>query len=312
MGERKILTMKILNFGSLNLDYIFRVPHFVTPGETLSADSLAVFPGGKGLNQSIALARACACVFHGGCYGEGGEPLVSLLAENGVNVSLLEKADAVQGSAMICVAPDGANTIVLSAGSNACVTEEQVAAALEEFEEGDWLLLQNEINNPERLIEKAYEMGMKIILNPSPFNEKLAAADFSKLAWLIVNETEAQQVSGKTDPKEVFEIIHQQYPALSLVLTLGEEGSIAWQVQEREITVCHQAAFRVSAVDTTGAGDTFTGYYVQALMAGMPLETCMKRAAAAAALSVTKPSAAASIPSRQEVEAFLENERGRI
>ncbi len=96
------------------------------------------------------------------------------------------------------------------------------------------------------------------------------------------------------------------------MLTLGEEGSTAWQVHEQEITVCHQAAFRVSAVDTTGAGDTFTGYFVQALMAGMPLETCMKRAAAAAALSVTKPSAAASIPSRQEVEAFLENERGRI
>ncbi|MDO5110314.1 MAG: PfkB family carbohydrate kinase, partial [Erysipelotrichaceae bacterium] len=206
----------------------------------------------------------------------------------------------------------GANTIVLSAGSNACVKEEQVISALEEFESGDWLLLQNEINNPERLIEKAYEKGMKIILNPSPFNEKLEAADFSKLAWLIVNDTEAQQVSGKTDPEEVFEIIHQQYPALSLVLTLGEEGSTAWQVQEQEITVCRQAAFRVSAVDTTGAGDTFTGYFVQALMAGMPLETCMKRAAAAAALSVTKPSAAASIPSIQEVEAFLEKERGRI
>lgn len=304
--------MKILNFGSLNLDYIYRVEHFVLPGETLSADSMAVFAGGKGLNQSIALARAGACVFHGGCYGEGGEPLLKLMAESGVDVSLLKKADAPQGNAVICVTPRGENTIILSAGSNDCVDEEQITEALKEFGEGDWLLMQNEINNPERLITAAYKKGTKIILNPSPYNKKLDAADFSKLSWLIVNETEALEISGRSDPEDVWQILHQKYPALSLVMTLGAEGSAAWQVQDERIITARQPAFSVETVDTTGAGDTFTGYFVHSLTAGMRLADAMERASAAAALSVTKPSAAASIPMDQEVEAFLQKERGRI
>lgn len=300
--HRKNINMKILCFGSLNLDYVYGVDHFVMPAETLAASSLSIHPGGKGLNQSIALARAGADVYHGGCCGQGGKALRTLLENNGVNVTYLKDVDAPQGSAVIQVTPDGENCILIAAGSNACVSEGQIREALSAFEEGDYLLLQNEINNNALLVSKAHEKGMRIILNPSPYNEKLSDVDFSKLSWLFVNETEAKQITGSDDPETVWKIIHERYPSLSFLLTLGEEGSHAWKQENGTIIHHYEKALHVSVIDTTGAGDTYTGFFVSSLMKELPLDVCMKTASAAAALSVTRPGAADSIPSLEEVK----------
>lgn len=297
--------MKILNFGSLNLDYVYSVDHFVRPGETLSSTAQAVNPGGKGLNQSIALARAGARPFHAGCVGAGGESLRALLEENGVDTSNLRTVAAIQGNAVIQVVPTGENCILLFGGSNQCVTPEQVDAALERFGAGDYLLLQNEVNELPRIVEAAYARGMKIVLNPSPYDERLDAVDFGKLAWLFVNEVEAGQISGSEEPERAWAVIHERYPALSLLVTLGGEGSAAWRVAEHGVEAVRQAAFPVRSVDTTAAGDTYTGYFIGGLMEGLPLEECMRRAGMAAAISVTRQGAAPSIPTREEVEAAL-------
>lgn len=290
--------MKILNFGSLNLDYVYQVEHFVRPGETLSAVSQMVNPGGKGLNQSVALARAGAAVYHAGCLGQGGERLGALLRENGVNTEYLVPADALQGNAVIQVNRQGENCIILYGGSNQCITEAQICNTLAHFTAGDYLILQNEINCLPLIMDTAYARGMKIILNPSPCDEKLDAVDFGKVSWLLVNEVEAEQLSGSNQPEKAWEQLRRRYPELSLLVTLGGEGSIAFTAAE----TVRQAAFPAQVADTTAAGDTYTGYFIAGLAEGRPLAECMRRASIAAGISVARTGAAGSIPAREEVE----------
>ena len=295
--------MKALNFGSLNLDYVYQVDHFVGPGETLSALSQSVNPGGKGLNQSVALARAGAPVYHGGCVGAGGELLAALLEKNGVDTRFLRRVEAIQGNAMIQVAPSGENCILLFGGSNQQVSRAQIEEALSQFGPGDYLVLQNYINNLPLMVELAHDRGMILALNPNPYNDRLTGVDFAKLSWLLVNEVEAEQISGSGEPQAAWEAVHSRWPGVSLVVTLGKRGSVAFPAGGGEPVF--QPAFPAKAVDTTGAGDTFTGYFLAGLMEARPLPECMVRASLAAALSVARPGAADSIPTREELEIEL-------
>ncbi len=322
--------MKALVFGSLNLDIVYAVDHFVQPGETQSALSQRTNPGGKGLNQAIALARAGAPTCFAGCLGVSGDRLKHTLSENGVDVTWLARVDTAQGSAVIQVTPAGENGILLFEGSNGCISFEQVEQTLDAFDSGDWLILQNEINLLPQIVDAAYERGMHIVLNPSPYNEKLSPVDFRKLDWILVNEVEAAQIARSeaadpkttqnprtdaanpktaqiapadtADPEAVFHIIHGMYPKASVLITLGREGSMAFQVTESGVETHRQPAVRVQAVDTTAAGDTFTGYFISGLMRNQPLADCMRDAGMASAIAVTRPGAAESIPMRAEVE----------
>ena len=293
--------MKVLNFGSLNLDYVYQVDHFVRPGETLSSTSRAIKFGGKGLNQSVALARAGAKVSHAGCIGAEGAGLKALLEQEGVDTSRLLTVDEMQGHTVIQVNRDGENCILLYGGSNQCVTEAQIADTLGDFAPGDWLVLQNEINNLPAIVDAAYERGMVIALNPSPYDAKLEAVDFGKLSWLLVNEVEAGQISGSDDPQAAWTWLHGRYPRLNVLITLGGAGSAAYRVDGGAVEHVTQEAFKVRAVDTTAAGDTYTGYFIAGLMAGMPLQDCMRRASRASSISVTRLGAAGSIPTLCEV-----------
>ena len=297
--------MKVLNFGSLNLDYVYRVDHFVQAGETLSASSQSVKAGGKGLNQSVALAKAGLEVWHAGCIGLGGEMLRDMLAASRVRTDYLLPVRELQGNAVIQVCSTGENCILLFGGSNLCISEEQVDRTLSAFSAGDWLVLQNEISLVPRIIEKAYAKGMHIVLNPSPFHEKLRAADFNMPDWILVNEIEAEQLTGFRDPEKAFFAIHERFPKLSVLITLGEEGSRAWRIADGRIEAAVQPAIHVHAVDTTAAGDTYTGYFISGLAAGKSLAECMKQAACASAIAVTRPGAAESIPDKDEVTRML-------
>ena len=294
--------MRVLNFGSLNLDYVYTVDHFVMPGETISSTSRTIKHGGKGLNQSVALARAGADVAHAGCIGEGGESLKEMLEKEGVDVSALIRTEEMQGHTVIQVNPDGENCIILYGGSNQRITEEQIGRTLEEYAAGDWLVLQNEINLLPEIVEAAFRRGMRIVLNPSPYDEKLEKVDFHKLSWLLVNEIEAEQITGSGDPDKARQILHERYPELSVLITLGKRGSIAYAFTGDGTERVSQEAIKVKAVDTTAAGDTFTGYFIAGLMKGKPLKACMEEAAKASAISVTRPGAADSIPRREEIE----------
>ena len=300
---------KILNFGSLNLDYVYQVSHFVKPGETLSAASQTINAGGKGLNQSVALAKAGAEVYHAGCLGIGGEKLEKLMKEYGVNTSFLIPVNQIQGNAVIQVTPAGENSIVLFGGSNQCISEEQVNNTLSSFGEGDFFVLQNEISNLPMIIDKARAIGMVIFLNPSPFDDRLDRVDFGKLDWLLVNEIEAEQLTGESKPEAVWQSVHNRYPELSLLFTLGSQGSYAYRENGAGLEKAFQQAYEVKAIDTTGAGDTYTGFFISSLMNNLSLTECMKRASMAAAISVTRSGAAQSIPSAEEVEKAILKER---
>lgn len=293
--------MKILNLGSCNIDYVYQVPHIVKAGETLSSKSLVRFPGGKGLNQSIAAARAGASVYHGGCCGADGGFLLDVMRESGVNTDFVNTLECRNGHAIIQVEDGGQNSIFLFGGSNERVTPEIIDRILAGFNDGDVLMLQNEISNILYAVEAAYKRGMKIVLNPSPFDETMKKIDIGMLSVIILNEIEGASFSGYSEPEKIIEYFKSQYPGLKVVLTLGCKGSICYDGSET--VFC--PAFRVDAVDTTAAGDTFTGYFVSEYFGGTELETALRYASAAAALSVGKNGAASSIPFMDEVRAAL-------
>ena len=291
--------MKILNFGSLNLDYVYQVDHMVRPGETELSMDRKVFCGGKGLNQSIALARAGAKVFHAGMIGPEGDMLVDLLRETGVQAELVEKIEEATGHAMIQVDEEGQNCILLYGGANQKIHKAMVDRVLMKFDAGDILVLQNEISELDYIIDKAYEKNMQIVLNPSPWSEGLAKVDPTKISLYICNEIEGQAMTNEAQPERILDAMNGQ----AMVLTLGKDG--AWY-QDAEGNRWYQPAFAVKAVDTTGAGDTFTGYFVENWSKGKEPQICLQYAAKAAALSVSRQGAAISIPDQKEV--YLEEQ----
>ena len=293
--------MKVLCFGSLNIDNVYSVPHFITRGETLAANSLKVFSGGKGLNQSVALAKAGLNVFHAGAIGEEGLFLVKELEAANVNTSFIEKLKDVQtGHTIIQNNDDGDNCIILFGGANRAITKTHVDNVLNNFSKGDALVLQNEINNLEYIAKKAQERGMIIVLNPSPMEENIIPL-FKYADYLLLNEVEAGQflnkdISNET-PEKISEMLREKLPDAKIVLTLGTQGAV---YSDGKISF-HQPAVRVKAVDTTAAGDTFTGFFLAGIFEGQTPQWAMKFATNASAIAVTRHGAAPSIPTKEEV-----------
>lgn len=298
--------MKVLCFGSLNIDYTYKVPHFVKKGETLASERLQVFGGGKGLNQSVALAKAGTEVYHAGSIGQDGVFLLDMLKDAGANTDFVKILDTVRtGNAIIQNDKSGDNCIILYGGANQAITREQVDEVMSHFESGDYLVLQNEINELGYIVEKAHEKGMIIVLNPSPMNEKILALPLDVINYFILNEVEAAQILGKEDKgEESWEQIAgdllKKFPQATIVLTMGSEGSVFKNQKE---TVC-QSIYKVQAVDTTAAGDTFSGYFIGGILGGLSAKEAMDQASKASAIAVTRKGAAPSIPLLAEVQNY--------
>lgn len=298
--------MRVLCFGSLNIDYTYKVDHFVGKGETLSSESLQVFSGGKGLNQSIALAKAGADTYHAGAIGEDGRFLLKIMEDAGVHTEYVaELPDVRTGNAIIQNDREGDNCILLYGGANQAVTQEQVDEVLSHFQAGDFLVLQNEINELEYIVRKAHEKKMKIVLNPSPMNEKVTALPLDYVDYFMLNEVEAGQILGRAvqdgyDGEALASALLARFPDAAVVLTLGGDGSV---YMDREKTI-RQPVYKVKAVDTTAAGDTFTGFFIGGIMNGLTVNEAMDQASRAAAIAVTRQGAAPSIPLLEEVKQF--------
>lgn len=292
--------MRVLNFGSLNIDYVYQVDHFVQPGETMSSLSLQVNCGGKGLNQSVALSRAGVETWHAGCIGPEGEFLRDKLTAAGVDTTFVRQVEGSTGHAIIQVDRSGQNSILLYDGANSRITEAFVDRVLEHFSPGDVVLLQNETSCVGYIMDRAAALGMRIALNAAPANEKLNGLPLEKLSWLLVNEVEGAFLAGTEDPEEIARVLTARYPHTMVVLTLGVQGSLAALGEER----VRMPARTVKAVDTTAAGDTFTGYFLRGVLDGRSLEESLGLAAAASALAVTRVGAADAVPAYDEAEAF--------
>ena len=298
--------MKVLCFGSLNIDYTYKVPHFVKKGETLASERLQVFGGGKGLNQSVALAKAGTEVYHAGSIGQDGMFLLDMLKDAGANTDFVKILDTVRtGNAIIQNDKSGDNCIILYGGANQAITREQVDEVMSHFESGDYLVLQNEINELGYIVEKAHEKGMIIVLNPSPMNEKILALPLDVINYFILTEVEAAQILGKEDKGEesweqIADDLLKKFPQATIVLTMGSEGSVFKNQKE---TVC-QSIYKVQAVDTTAAGDTFSGYFIGGILGGLSAKEAMDQASKASAIAVTRKGAAPSIPLLAEVQNY--------
>lgn len=293
--------MKYLVFGSLNIDRVYSLGHLPDKGETLSCEKYEIHVGGKGLNQAVSLKKAGGDVYMAGCVGTDGSMLTDYLSSCGVDTSLVKISDGFTGHAVIEVDKDGQNQMVLYRGANYEVSKDYCDAVLSHFDRGDLIMLQYEISNVEYIINKAFEKGMIIALNPSPYVDEIRNIPFEKISYLILNEFEGMSITGETDINNTVKKLKELTPDGKIILTLGADGAI---FADKSVTVS-VPAFKVNAVDTTGAGDTFTGYFLNTYLNGADAITSLKTASAASAVVVCKSGAAETIPDRTAVEDFL-------
>lgn len=294
--------MKALVFGSLNIDYVYSVDHIVMQGETLDSNHLTALPGGKGLNQAVALSKAGMNTFMAGLIGKDGMFLKDILEENQVDTSYVKRLQETSGHAIIQVDSQGKNSIVLYGGTNRMVTEPLIDEVLSQFDRGDLLLLQNEINMLDSIILKAKAKGMVVALNPSPMNGTVEQLDLNDIDILIMNEVEGAQISGVSsdEPEQILEEIYGRYNSVDLMLTLGKAGSVFMDHETKQI-FRQEAIDVLPIIDTTGAGDTFTGFFLAGWIKREETQQIMRRASIASGIAVGRKGAAISIPTLDEV-----------
>lgn len=286
---------KIYNIGSVNTDYVYRLPHLPKPGETLKAQEFGVNLGGKGLNISVAIARAGGDVRHVGAIGDGDSKVLAMLREQGVDCATIAQVDAVTGHAVVYVDDRSENQIVIVGGANHAISEQHIRNSLSDAVPGDWLVLQNETNANEIGLKVAREKGMKVALVAAPFDVQTLPDLILRVDLVSMNKTETQQFEQAVGQS------CQDIKGPDFLLTYGADGA-AFISRSDELRV---ASYPVQAVDTTGAGDTFFGAFMAKYAQSTPLSAALTYASAAAALQVQHPGAAVAIPTEAEVQAFL-------
>jgi ribokinase len=292
--------MRFLNYGSINIDLVFSVDHVVRPGETISSTDLTRSAGGKGANQSAALAKAGASVFHGGKIGEDGRFLVELLQSYGVDTSLVREYGGQTGQALIQLDANGQNSIVLYGGGNRAIGQSEIDEALSLFGEGDCLVLQNEIDHVPYLITQAKKRGMVVCINTAPYDKAVDSFPLALADILVVNEIEGAALAG-LDPSapfvQILETLATKYPRAEIVLTAGKDGAYYAAGALRY----HEPIVDLPVVDTTAAGDTFIGYFLASKARGYDPKQALACSCKASGLAVSRPGAMASIPLADEV-----------
>jgi ribokinase len=292
--------MKVLVYGSLNIDLTFSVDHIVLPGETISGGALARNAGGKGANQAAALAKAGMPVYMAGKIGEDGKFLLDLLASYGVHTGEVKIYGGATGQALIQVDKNGQNAIVLYAGGNGAIVPDDIDEVIKKFDPGDIVVLQNEISHTAAIMAAAKKRGLTICLNPSPYNEKIKDLPLDLTDMFFVNEIEGAALAGKTPqtpPPAILDRLVKQFPAAEIILTAGRDGAYYGCGEER----AKGDILDVPVVDTTGAGDTFSGYFIAARVKGLPVREAIRLACKAASIAVSRKGAMEAIPFAPEV-----------
>jgi ribokinase len=297
---------KLVNLGSLCIDNVYTVPAITKPGETVASLDYQQHPGGKGLNQSLAAARAGLDVVHVGCVGSDGGWLPEVLASAGVEVTGVRISDTEpSGHAVIQVDAGGQNAIVIAGGANRSLQERDLAFALNAIEERDWLLIQNEIPDIENILNVLSNLSVPVAFNVAPADEGVVDYPLDAVEMLIVNEIEAAALVDGAMPADAVDVLCTRYPACHVVLTCGAQGLRYGHGRDR----LELPAFPVDAIDETAAGDAFIGYLMHGWLNGHGTAEALAWASAAGALAVTVAGAATSIPTAAEVAAFLRDAR---
>lgn len=288
--------MAVYNLGSINADVFYTLPHLVGPGETLAASSLYEGLGGKGANMSVAVARAGSVVHHIGAVGADGAWAIERLADYGVGTSFIQAVDDKTGHAIIMVDDNGENAIVIYSGANLRVSDANIAQALGQARAGDMFITQNETNAQALAAKTAKDAGLHVAYAAAPFDASAVTAVLSYLDLLILNQIEAEQLQSATGMPA------HELPIADVIVTLGSSGCL-WHDNSAG-TETKFAAPKVTPIDTTGAGDTFTGFVLSALDQGKPMVEAIDLGTKAAAIMVTRKGTADVIPTLAEVQNF--------
>lgn len=288
--------MTIYNLGSINADLLYQVPHLPQAGETLAATSYQRGLGGKGTNMSVAAARAASRVVHIGAVGPDGDWAIERLMEYGVDTRQIATVNPSTGHAIIALDEAGENSILLYPGANHAVTETQIADALTDATSDDLFVFQNETNAQLEAATQASSLGMRVAYAAAPFSASAVKAVLPLLDLLVLNSVEKKQLETElnTDVSKL--------GVRDVIVTLGSDGC-EW-INGDSGAKRHFEAVQVEPIDTTGAGDTFTGYLVAGLDRGMPLEQSIRIAIKAAAIMVTRTGTADVIPDLKDVLDF--------
>ncbi len=290
--------MKILCYGSLNIDHVYTLARFPQIGETMHSLGYRRFSGGKGLNQAIAISKAGQHVHHAGKVGYDGDGLLEALRQNGVNTDYVARSHTSPSGHALIEVVDGKNAIILHSGSNTEITNDEIDTVLSNFSDGDILVLQNEINNLEYIINRASERCMHIVLNPSPMDDTILSLPLDRIGTFVVNEVEGAQIADCNRGDSVIEHLTQRFPHAQIVLTLGKDG-VMYSGAGKQLA--YPAVAVQEVLDTTGAGDTFLGYFVAGMAQGMDIESTIERCLKACAICITRHGASASIPHVSEI-----------
>lgn len=284
--------MKILNFGSINKDFFYSVNDFVKPGETISSIRYNIKIGGKGLNQSVGISKAGQKIYHAGIINKDDTFILDKLKKWNINCENILLSNNPTGHAIIQVDNKGENSIIIHGGANHDVNIKFIKSVLSKFDSGDILVIQNEINNIKEIIDRAHHKKMKIVFNPAPFNNEILSYDLNKISTLILNQTEGEALSKEKKPDGILKVLNSKFNNTEIILTLGEKGSL-YSFKDELLKI---KAHKLDTVDTTGAGDTFIGYYVAGIASKKSKKDNLNRASEAAALATTKLGGAESIP----------------
>lgn len=289
---------KAVCFGSVNHDFTYSMPQIVHSGETITSTGLSNAWGGKGLNQAVALAATGVPTALWARTGTSNQEVIRFLAQRNVEASYVA-ADPEEptGHALVQLDPDGSNCIIIYPGANRTHSKERIGEVLGGYSAGDLLVLQNETNLVAEVVEAAASLGMSVAFNPSPLDGEALSVDLSAVDFLFVNEHEAAALSGAPRPEAALDRLAQRWPRTQIVMTLGAEGSV-WRHGAES---CAVGAARSQVVDTTGAGDTFAGFFLGSVLRGLPTKRALEKASWAAALAIGQKGAATSIPSGEHV-----------
>ncbi len=293
--------MKTLVYGSINIDMTYHIDHIVREGETITATSFSMGAGGKGANQAAALAKAGADVFLAGRTGSDACFIMDKLKGFKVDTSLVKVDEGPRsGKALIQVDKAGRNSIIVLPAANREQSDDDITHALGVFSKGDWLVLQNEVNGLAGLISMAKAKGMHVCINPSPLDEMIKELPLQDCDMIFVNEEEGAMLAGKglgATTDEVIGALKAEYPGQVVILTLGKKG--ACHISREG--VFFQDIIDYPVVDTTGAGDSFLGFYLASHQRGLAVEDCLYYASKASGIAVSRPGAMDAMPFREEV-----------
>lgn len=290
---------KALVFGSVNRDRTYSMPQIVRSGETITSTGLSSAWGGKGLNQAVALAAAGVPTALLARTGAHDREVIDFLSGRDVDVSHIA-ADPHEptGHALVQLDQEGSNCIIIYPGANRTHGEGQIEEALAGYMAGDLLIVQNETNLVAHAVDVAANRGMRVAFNPSPLDDEALAVDLGAVDYLFVNEHEAAALTGAPVSEEAVDRLARRWPRMQIMMTLGADGSI-WRQGDQ---TCAVDAVRSEVVDTTGAGDTFTGFFLGSVLRGLPVERALETASRAASLAIGRKGAAEAIPGGEFVD----------